>query len=131
MTRSVTVDDNWSLIMVSISTVVTIPVYDDRSVSISIAVLVDNNRSITVAIPVAVVRPDWYATRTNTDPDLFCSGRHCAANTRRGSNYHYKTTNHWVLLIIERATRWGGQSFRLGAAFATLLGCVQQVGSNK
>jgi hypothetical protein len=58
MTRSVTVDDNWSLIMVSISTVVTIPVYDDRSVSISIAVLVDNNRSITVAIPVAVVRPD-------------------------------------------------------------------------
>ena len=58
MTWSVTVDDNWSLITVAISTVVTIPVYNDRSVSISIAVLVDNNRSITVAIPVAVVRPD-------------------------------------------------------------------------
>jgi len=74
--------------------VVAIPVYDDRSVSISIAVLVDNRLAITIAIPIPVVRPDCYATRTNTDPDLFCSGGHCAANTRRGSNYHCKTTNH-------------------------------------
>jgi len=74
--------------------VVAIPVYDDRYVSVSIAVLVDNNRTITVAIPVTVVRPDRYATRTNTDPDLFRSGWHCAANACRGSNYHCETTNH-------------------------------------
>ena len=68
---SVTIDDNWSSIAVSISTVIAIPVYDDRSVSISIAVavLVDNNRPITVAIPVPVARSDRYATGPNTDPD--------------------------------------------------------------
>jgi|ERR1700730_15736092 len=93
---SVTIDDNCSSIAVSISTVIAIPVYDDRSVSISIAVavLVDNNRPITVAIPVPVARSDRYATGPNTDPDLFCSGRHCAANTRYGSNYQCKTTDH-------------------------------------
>jgi hypothetical protein len=93
---SITIDDNCSSIALSISTAVAIPVYDDRSISISIAVavLVDDNRPITVAIPVTVARPDCYATRPNTDPDLSRCGRHCAANARYGSNYQCKTTDH-------------------------------------
>jgi hypothetical protein len=66
-----------------ISVVIAILVNDNCFVSISvvIAILVDNNGLRSFAIPVTVDRPDCYAVRTNTDPDLFRSSRHCAANT--------------------------------------------------
>ena len=76
--------------------------YDNRLIAISIvvAVFLNDNRLITVAIPLIVARPDCYANRPNTDPDLFCSGRHCAANSCYGRNYHCKTSNHYVLLSL-------------------------------
>src|ERR1017187_783994 len=94
------VDNNWSSIVIAVL------LYDNRLIAISIvvAVFLNDNRLITVAIPLIVARPDCYANRPNTDPDpdpdLFCSGRHCAANTCYGRNYHCKTSNHYVLLSL-------------------------------
>ena len=75
--------------LVAISIVVAVLLNDDRLVAISImvAVYLNDNRLIAVAIPLIMARPDCYANRPNTDPNLLCSGRHCAANTRYGSNY--------------------------------------------
>jgi hypothetical protein len=80
------------------------PYYRRISISIAVAVSPYDNRlisvSIVVAVPVAVSGPNGYANGPNTDPDLFCSSRHCAANTRYGSNYHCKTSSHFVLLLL-------------------------------
>jgi hypothetical protein len=86
---SVTVDDGRSSIVISISIVIAIFIYDNRLVSISIvvAIFIYNYRFM-VPIPVTVISPDCYATRANTDPDLLCGGRYCTANTCY-SNYHY------------------------------------------
>jgi hypothetical protein len=75
--------------VISISIVIAILIYDNRLVSISIvvAILIYDDRFM-VAIPVTVISPNCYATRANTDPDLFCGCRYCAANTRYG-NYHH------------------------------------------
>ena len=56
---------------ISISIVIAVSPYDNRLISVSIA----------VAVPVAVARPNGYTNGPNTDPDLFRSSRHCAANT--------------------------------------------------
>ncbi len=56
-----------------------------------------DNRLLTVAISLIVIRPDRYANRPNTDADLFCSGRHCAANTCCGSNYHCNSNSLGLL----------------------------------
>src|ERR1017187_9532321 len=69
-------------LFVAISIVVAILFDDDLVISIVVAVLLNDNRLFAVAIPLNVARPDCY-----TDPDLFCSSRHCAANTRYGSDY--------------------------------------------
>jgi hypothetical protein len=95
----ITVDNNRSSIVVAVS------LYDRRiSISIVVAVLLYDNRlisiSIVVAVPVAVARPNGYTNGPNPDPDLFCCNRHCAADTRYGSNYHCKTTIHFVLLLL-------------------------------
>jgi hypothetical protein len=68
--------------VISISIVIAILIYDNRLVSISIvvAILIYDDRFM-VAIPVTVISPNCYATRANTDPDLFCGCRYCAANT--------------------------------------------------
>ena len=68
--------------MISISIVIAILIYDNRLVSISIvvAILIYDDRFM-VAISVTVISPDCYATGANTDPDLFCGRRYCAANT--------------------------------------------------
>jgi hypothetical protein len=62
------------------------PYYRRISISISIAVSPYDNRLISVSIAVAVIavaRPNGYTNGPNTDPDpdLFRSSRHCAANT--------------------------------------------------
>ena len=53
---------------ISISIVVTVLLYDNRPISISIMVVV----------PVTVAWTHSYTNGSNTDPDLFCYGRHCA-----------------------------------------------------
>jgi hypothetical protein len=84
--------------------VVAVLLYDNRltSISIVVAVLLYDNRfiAVTVTVTVMVTRPDCYANGPNTDPDLFCSGRHCAAKTCYGSNYHCKTNIHYGLLSL-------------------------------
>jgi hypothetical protein len=77
-------------ISISISIVIAVFLYDNRLISVSIV----------VAVPVAVARPNGYANGPNTDPDLFCSSRHCAENTCHASNYHCKTNSHFVLLLL-------------------------------
>ncbi len=95
---SITVDNNCS------SIVVAFPLYyRPVSISIVVAVLLYDNRLVTISVAIAVpvvARPDCYANRSNTDPDLFCANRHRAANTRYGSNYHCKTNCHRMLLPL-------------------------------
>lgn len=57
---------------ISISIVVAVLLYDNRLISISIV----------IAVPVTVASPNGHANGPNTDPNLFCSSRYCAANTR-------------------------------------------------
>jgi hypothetical protein len=40
-----------------------------------------------------------YASTANTNPDLFRSSRHCAANANHGGD-HYGILNHCVLLSL-------------------------------
>src|SRR5476651_1490547 len=90
--RLLFVDDNRSAIMVNISVV--------------IALLNDNGfitvpDDVTVAVPVtiSVTLTNRYASTANTNPDLFCSSRHCAANANHGGDY-YGILNHCVLLSL-------------------------------
>jgi hypothetical protein len=69
-------------VMVDRPSIVSIVVllYDDGLVAISVVAL---SNQVTIAIP--VVGSDGYTNRP--DPDLFCHGRHCAANASYGNNY--------------------------------------------
>jgi hypothetical protein len=91
--RLVTVNNNFSSIVIAVS------LYNRRiSISIVIAAFLYDNRpiSISIAVPVAVARSNGYANGPNTDPDLFCSSRRCANNTCYCSNYHCKTSSHFA-----------------------------------
>ena len=102
--RLVTVNNNFSSIVIAVSLY-----YRRISISIVIAVFLYDNRpisiSIVVAVPVAVARSNGYANGPNTDPDLFCSSRRCANNTCYCSNYHCKTSSHFVLLLTRDSVR--------------------------
>jgi len=63
------------LIVISISIVALLD--DDDLIAIPVVAV---SNQVTIAILVA--RPDGY-----TNADLFCSGRHCAANASHDSNY--------------------------------------------
>jgi MFS family permease len=104
--------------LIAISIVVAVFFNDYLLIGISIVVLLNDHRL--VAIPLFVTRSYRYA---NTD--LFCSGRHCAANTRYGSNYEYNTSGHSDLLQLlspTKGTSITGLLFQLDATLAKTLG---------
>jgi hypothetical protein len=79
---------------------VVIAILLDDNIVISIVILLNDHRLLAIAIPLIVARPDCYANRPNADTYLFCDGRHCAANTRYGSNYQCNTNSHCDLLQL-------------------------------
>jgi hypothetical protein len=82
-------------IMVNISVVIAL-LDDDGFVAVPMITVADD---VTVAVPVAisVTLTNRYASTANTNPDLFRSSRHCAANSSHGDD-HYGILNHCVLL---------------------------------
>jgi hypothetical protein len=83
--------------MVNISVVIAL-LDDDGVVAVPMIIVADD---VTIAVPVtiSVTLANRYANRTNTNPDLFRSSRHCAANSNHGGD-HYGILNHCVLLSL-------------------------------
>jgi hypothetical protein len=83
--------------MVNISVVITL-LNDDGVVAVPMIIVADD---VTVAVPVtvSVTLSNRYANRTDTNPDLFRSSRHCAANSSYGGDY-YGILNHCALLSL-------------------------------
>jgi hypothetical protein len=95
--RLLSVDNTRSAIMVNIPVVIA-PLNDDSVVAVTMIIFADD---VTVAVPVtiSVTLSNRYANRTNTNPDLFRSSRHCTANSNHGGD-HYGILNHCVLLSL-------------------------------
>jgi hypothetical protein len=85
---------NRPAVMVNISVVI-VALYDGL-VAVPMITVADD---VTVAVPVtiSVALTNRYANRANTNPHLFGTGRHCAANSSYGGDY-YGILNHQVLL---------------------------------
>jgi hypothetical protein len=86
-----------SAIMVNISVVIAL-FNNNGFVAVPMITVADD---VTIAVPVtiSVTLSNRYANRTNTDPDLFGSSRHCAANPSYSGDY-YGILNHCVLLSL-------------------------------
>jgi hypothetical protein len=96
--RLLSVDNNRSAIMVDVPVVIAL-FDDDGSVAV-LMITVADDVAVTVAVPVTIVTlTNRYANRANTNPDLFRSSRHCAANSSYGGD-HYGVLNHCVLLSL-------------------------------
>ena len=75
-----------SAIIVDVPVVIA-PFDDDGSVAV-LMITVADDVAVTVAVPVTIVTlTNRYANTANTNPHLFRSGRHCAANASHGNNY--------------------------------------------
>jgi hypothetical protein len=100
--RLLSVDNNRSAIMVNISVVIA-PLDDDGFVAIPMITVADD---VTITVPVTISVPltNRYANTANTDPHLFRSSRHCAANSSDGGD-HYGILNHCVLLSLLSSAR--------------------------
>jgi hypothetical protein len=77
------------------------PFDDDGSVAVLMITVADDvTVTVTVVVPVTIVTlTNRYANRANANPDLFRSGRHCAANSSYGGD-DYGILNHFVLLSL-------------------------------
>jgi hypothetical protein len=95
--RLLSVDNNRSAIMVDISVVIA-PLDDDGFIAIPMITVADHV-TITIPVTISVTLTNRYASTANTNPDLFRSSRHCAANSGDGGN-HYGILNHCVLLSL-------------------------------
>jgi hypothetical protein len=84
--------------MVNISVMITL--LDDHGFVVAIP-MVTVSDDVTVAVPVtiSVTLTNRYASTANTNPDLFRSSRHCAANSSDGGD-HYGILYHCVLLSL-------------------------------
>jgi hypothetical protein len=93
--------------MVNISVVITL-LNDDGFVTFLMITISDD---VTVAVPVtiSVTLTNRYASTANTNPDLFRSSRHRAANSCDGSD-HYGILYHCVLLSL---LSWEGNAWTL------------------
>jgi hypothetical protein len=110
--RLLFIDNNRSAIMVNISVVIAL-FNDDGFVAILMITFADD---VAVAVPVAisVTLPNRYANGANTNPHLFRSSRHCAANSSNGGD-HYGILNHCVLLsLLSSARAMPGHRVRSG-----------------
>src|ERR1700730_1875078 len=90
-----------SAIIVDVPVVIA-PFDDDGSVAVLMITVADDvTVTVTVVVPVtiSVTLTNRYANRADTNPDLFRSSRHCAANSSYGGD-HYGVLNHCVLLSL-------------------------------
>jgi len=95
--RLLSVDTNRSAIVVDIPVVIT--VFDDDGFVAVLMIAVANDVTVAVPITISVTLSNRHANRTNTNPDLLRSSRHCAANANHGGDY-YGILNHCVLLSL-------------------------------
>jgi hypothetical protein len=100
--RLLFVDNNRASIMVNISVVIA-PLDDDGFVAIPMITVADDV-TITVPVTISVTLTNRYANTANTNPHLFRSSRHGAANSSDGSD-HYGILNHCVLLSLLSSAR--------------------------
>jgi hypothetical protein len=87
---------------------------DDGSVAI-LMITVADDVTVTVPVTISVTLSNRHANRTNTNPDLFRAGRHCAENSSDGGDY-YGILYHCVLLSLlssARSNAWTPGSFRI------------------
>jgi hypothetical protein len=82
------------------------PFDDDGLIVVPMITVADDvTVTITVVVPVTIVTlTNRYANRANANPDLFRSGRHCAANSGYGGD-HYGVLDHCVLLSLLNSLR--------------------------
>lgn len=80
--RSIAIDNDRTMVVVSVSVVVTILPNDDRfaAMAVPIPIVV----AVTIPITVAMDLTDGHATAAHTDTDFFRCGRNCAANPHHG-----------------------------------------------
>src|ERR1700687_4626779 len=95
--RLLSVDNNRSAIMVNISVVIAL-LDDDGFVAIPMIAVADDV-TITVPVTISVTLTDRHANTANTNPPLFRSSGHCAANSSDGGD-HYGILNHCLLLSL-------------------------------
>jgi hypothetical protein len=114
--RLLSVDNSRSAIMVHVSVVITL-VDDDGFVTVLMITVADDvTITITVPVTISVTLTNRYANRTDTDPHLASSSRHCAENSGDGGD-HYGILNHCVLLSFVKLCEGNAstaRSFRLG-----------------
>jgi hypothetical protein len=95
--RLLLVDNNRSAIMVNVSVVIAL-VDDDRSITF-LMITVADDITLTVPISISVTLANRYANRADTNPHLFCSSGHCAANPGDGGD-HYGILDHCIVLSL-------------------------------
>jgi hypothetical protein len=76
---------------------------DDGFVTVPMIIVADDV-TVTVPVTISVTLTNRYAGTANTNPDLFRSSRHCAANSSYGGD-HYGILNHYVLLSLLSSAR--------------------------
>jgi len=75
---------------------VVIALFDDDGLVAVPMITVADDVAVAVPVTISVALSNRYANRTNTDPNLFRSSRHRAANSGNGGD-HYGISNHCVL----------------------------------
>jgi hypothetical protein len=83
--------------MVNIAVVIAL-LDDDGFVAVPMITVADDV-PITVPVTISVTLTNRYASRANTNPDLFRSSRHCPAYSSYGGD-NYGILNHCVLLSL-------------------------------
>ena len=84
--RLLFVDNNRSAIMVNISVVIAL--FNNDGFVAVLMITVADDVTITVPVTISVTLSNRHANRTNTNPDLLRSSRHCAANANHGGDYY-------------------------------------------
>jgi hypothetical protein len=100
--RLLPVDNDGSALMVNVSVVITL-VDDDGFVTVPMIIVADDV-TVTVPVTISVTLTNRYANRTDSNAHLFCTSRHCAANSSYGGD-HYGILNHYVLLSLLSSAR--------------------------
>jgi hypothetical protein len=95
--RLLSIDNTRPAIMINISVV--IAVFNDDSFVALLMITVADDVAIPVPVSIFVTLSNRYTNRTNTNPDLFRSSRHCAENPNHGGD-HYGVLNHCALLVV-------------------------------
>jgi hypothetical protein len=123
--RLLSVDDNRSAIMVNISVTIT-PLNDNGFVVAIPMIAVSDDVTVAVPVAIAVTLTNRYASTANTNPDLFRSSRHCAANANHGGD-HYGILDHCVFLsLLSSGKAMPGHRDRSGLHYCSLFKIVSR-----